>query len=134
MLLRLSGRRDTQPRRLCLLCLHRNSTVVRLNNVVLASMYPLWSYRPPRLVISVLASRDRVLQRYWHSSGKTADPLRILFCGSDEFSAASLRRLNETHKRDPTLIESIDVVCKEGRPSGRGLKNIRDGIPLRTST
>ena len=57
----------------------------------------------------------------------TSEPLRILFCGSDEFSIASLRALYKEHKRDKALIESIDVVCRPAKPVGRGFKKIREG-------
>lgn len=58
---------------------------------------------------------------------KTYDPLRILFCGADEFSIASLKALHEEHVRRPDRISSIDVVCRPGKRVGRGLKNIREG-------
>ena len=61
---------------------------------------------------------------------KTSKPLRILFCGSDAFSSASLRALHNEQKRDSTLIASIDVLCRPGKPSGRSLKKIREGIKL----
>lgn len=61
------------------------------------------------------------------SSTKSYDPLRILFCGSDEFSIASLKALHGEHQRRPDRIASIDVVCRPGKRVGRGLKNIRDG-------
>ena len=57
----------------------------------------------------------------------TSDPLRVLFCGSDEFSIASLRALYREHERDKALIESIDVVCRPAKPVGRGLKDTREG-------
>lgn len=60
---------------------------------------------------------------------KIPEPLRILFCGSDGVSVESLNALNKEHKQDPNLIQSIDVVCKAPRPVGRGLKNIRHGMP-----
>ncbi|KAI0108465.1 Formyltransferase [Daldinia grandis] len=53
---------------------------------------------------------------------KTSDPLRILFCGSDEFSCASLEALHQEHVRNPTLIQSIDVVVRPGKLTGRGNK------------
>ncbi|KAK7943017.1 Methionyl-tRNA formyltransferase [Apiospora aurea] len=53
---------------------------------------------------------------------KQSDSLRILFCGSDEFSSASLRALHEEKERNPGLIESIDVVVRPGKRVGRGLK------------
>lgn len=58
---------------------------------------------------------------------KTSTPLRILFCGSDDFSIGSLRALHEEQKRDPGLIQSIDVLCRPGKLVGRAMKTIRDG-------
>lgn len=58
---------------------------------------------------------------------KTSEPLRILFCGSDDFSIASLRALHQERKRNPILIASIDVLCRPGKPAGRNLKTIREG-------
>ena len=55
------------------------------------------------------------------------EPLRILFCGSDEFSVESLKRLHAESLKDPNLIATIDVVCKHGKASGRGMRKIRDG-------
>ncbi|KAK8098425.1 formyl transferase [Apiospora kogelbergensis] len=53
---------------------------------------------------------------------KQSDPLRILFCGTDAFSCASLRALYEEKLQNPGLVESIDVVVRPGKPYGRGLK------------
>lgn len=58
---------------------------------------------------------------------KSYDPLRILFCGSDEFSIASLRALHAYHLKQPNQIASIDVVCRPGKRVGRGLKKVREG-------
>lgn len=58
---------------------------------------------------------------------KTPGPLRILFCGSDHFSCASLSALHALHKARPDLIESIDVLVRPGKPAGRGLKRIAVG-------
>ncbi|KAH8670836.1 hypothetical protein BX600DRAFT_495656 [Xylariales sp. PMI_506] len=58
------------------------------------------------------------------TSRKRSDPLRILFCGSDEFSSASLLALYAEHEKNPGLIESIDVVIRPGKPTGRGYKKI----------
>jgi hypothetical protein len=63
-------------------------------------------------------------------STKASKPLRILFCGSDDFSSASLQALHEEQKRDSQLIRSIDVLCRPGKPYGRSLKTIRDGTEL----
>src|SRR5947207_14088383 len=63
-----------------------------------------------------------------YNSGKVCDPLRILFCGSDGFSGASLTALhNEYVNRPESNIASIDVVCRPGKRTGRGLKVIREG-------
>lgn len=69
----------------------------------------------------------RIYQKRFYTSHPTFEPLRILFCGSDEFSTASLGALCKEHKRDKSLIESIDVVCRPAKPVGRGLKDTREG-------
>lgn len=56
-----------------------------------------------------------------------SDPLRVLFCGADHFSIASLQGLYKEHLANPELIRSIDVVCKRGKRYGRGLKQTREG-------
>ncbi|KAI9701559.1 MAG: Methionyl-tRNA formyltransferase [Candelina mexicana] len=63
-------------------------------------------------------------------STKVSDPLRILFCGSEDFSIASLRAVHDEHIKDPNLIASIDVVCKPGKRVGRGLKGFRE-VPIK---
>lgn len=62
-----------------------------------------------------------------YASTKTSDPLRILFCGSEEFSIASLRALHKEHEKNPNLIASIDVVCRKAKRVGRNLKEFREG-------
>lgn len=52
-------------------------------------------------------------------------PLRILFCGSDRFSCASLEALFRDSQTPQSPIKSINVVCREGKRAGRGLKLIR---------
>ncbi|KAJ5477180.1 hypothetical protein N7539_007324 [Penicillium diatomitis] len=61
---------------------------------------------------------------------RSFDPLRILFCGSDDFSIASLKALHEYKLKYPTQISSIDVVCRPGKRVGRGLKKIRE-MPIK---
>lgn len=74
------------------------------------------------------ASSDNVGSR-----GERHQPLRILFCGSDNFSIASLKALDAERNSGAGqssgggLIESIDVVCRPGKRVGRGLKEIREG-------
>ncbi|KAI1773516.1 Formyltransferase [Hypoxylon cercidicola] len=58
-------------------------------------------------------------------TAKKSEPLRILFCGSDEFSCAALEALHREHVRDPELIRSIDVVARPGKRTGRGYKVIQ---------
>ncbi|KAG6014264.1 hypothetical protein E4U41_004892 [Claviceps citrina] len=67
--------------------------------------------KPPRL--------PRVVPR--------TDPLRILFCGSDAFSCASLRALHREHVQNGRLVESLEVLVLPGRRVGRGLKTVRQG-------
>ncbi|KAF4761091.1 hypothetical protein HAV15_007059 [Penicillium sp. str.  len=67
-----------------------------------------------------------------YTTTKTSDPLRILFCGSDEFSIAHLKALHAYHLKQPERISSIDVVCRPGKRVGRGLKQIRE-VPLKAA-
>jgi hypothetical protein len=53
------------------------------------------------------------------------EPLRILYCGSDRFSCSTLQALHQESQRPSSNIASIDVVCREGKPHGRGLKELR---------
>ncbi|RAH83347.1 methionyl-tRNA formyltransferase [Aspergillus japonicus CBS 114.51] len=63
---------------------------------------------------------------------KAYDPLRILFCGSDEFSIASLKALHAEHLSRPDRIASIDIVCRPGKRVGRGLKKIQE-VPIKAA-
>jgi hypothetical protein len=56
-----------------------------------------------------------------------SEPLRILFCGSDHFSIASLRGLAEAKRTRPGLIHSIDVLHRPAKRTGRGLKIKTEG-------
>ncbi|KAF4631066.1 hypothetical protein G7Y89_g7074 [Cudoniella acicularis] len=68
-------------------------------------------------------------ERRLHST-KVSKPLRVLFCGSDEFSCESLRALDTERKRNPALIASIDVLCRPGKKSGRSMTKIRE-VPIK---
>ncbi|TGO40880.1 hypothetical protein BHYA_0030g00470 [Botrytis hyacinthi] len=61
---------------------------------------------------------------------KLSAPLRILFCGSDEFSCESLRSLVAEKRSDPKGIASIDVLIRPGKKTGRGMKETRE-VPLK---
>lgn len=79
---------------------------------------------------TVILRRGAHAQKYVHRRGlasKSSDPLRVLFCGADHFSIASLRGLYKEHLANPELIRSIDVVCKRGKRYGRRLKQTREG-------
>lgn len=89
-----------------------------------------------RALFSFRASWPNKIQQHpqakrW-SHVKSADPsaggLRILFCGSDDFSARSLEKIAGKKAHEDGIVNSIDVVCKKGRPYGRGLKRIRHGM------
>ena len=76
---------------------------------------------------SVLWSTSHTIHFQRSVSTKSSDPLRILFCGSDNFSIGSLRSLNDERQKDADSIASIDVVCKPAKRVGRDLKNVREG-------
>lgn len=106
-----------------------------------ARSVPLWFIGQDRMVsliytaVPILRNQLRCTRangRRWYSD-KPIDPLRILFCGSDEFSIASLKALHAEQLRAPQSIKSIDVVCRPGKRVGRGLKQIREGQRLLTA-
>jgi hypothetical protein len=70
--------------------------------------------------------------KYTYTS-KVSKPLRILFCGSDDFSCESLRALHKEQQKKSQLIASIDVMCRPGKKSGRGMTQIRDGLLNRSN-
>lgn len=91
----------------------------------------LWTLRP-RLVSKLLQS-----QCYSTAARTRPDFLRILFCGSDDFSIKSLRALHRARQDTPGLIEAIHVAHRPAKPTGRGLKVLREGtatISISTST
>lgn len=57
--------------------------------------------------------------------------LRILFCGSEEFSAFSLRALSEYARSPESNIDSIDVVTRKDKHVGRGLQRVKSP-PIKT--
>ncbi|KAI5813387.1 formyl transferase [Pyronema omphalodes] len=70
------------------------------------------------------------LWRRAFSTQKTSPPLRILFAGSDEFSAVSLRALHKEQQENPELIASLDVLCREDGKTGRK-RNILKEVPIK---
>ena len=66
-------------------------------------------------------------KRWLSDSNQQHKPLRILFCGADQFSAASLQEVYYLQQKHPSKIASIDVVCRPDKKVGRGLKQILEG-------
>ncbi|KAI5295176.1 Methionyl-tRNA formyltransferase [Ascosphaera acerosa] len=64
------------------------------------------------------------------TTARSADPLRILFCGSDEFSINTLHALRDEQLRAPEAIRTIDVVARPPKRVGVKLKRIRE-VPIR---
>lgn len=62
-----------------------------------------------------------------YSETSKHNPLRVLFCGADEFSIYSLRAIRELQCQKPHTISSLDVVCRPDKRVGRGLKQIQEG-------
>ncbi|KIW82561.1 hypothetical protein Z517_05588 [Fonsecaea pedrosoi CBS 271.37] len=54
-----------------------------------------------------------------------SDSLRILFCGTDQFSVASLQALAQYSKTRGSNVRSIDVVTRTDKRVGRGRKLVR---------
>lgn len=85
-----------------------------------------------RLSLARVSLTTRVIKRFSSSwacerqrQQKVSDPLRILFCGTDDISTESLRALHEEWKVNRDLVEAIEVVCMPPKPSGRGLKTLK---------
>ncbi|KAL2758173.1 hypothetical protein ACRALDRAFT_1080122 [Sodiomyces alcalophilus JCM 7366] len=93
-----------------------------------ASARPL-IFKPPLAFFSPRAAFSSINTC---SRQDNSDPLRILFCGSDEFSIAALEALHREHVSNHSLVESINVVVRPGKPTGRGMKSIRE-VPLKST-
>ncbi|KAI9805554.1 MAG: hypothetical protein M1825_000805 [Sarcosagium campestre] len=78
-----------------------------------------------RLCPIISYSKLHLAHRRQYGSVSGREPLRILFCGSDDFSSCSLKALHSEHQRHPDRIASIDVICRPGKRTGQGLKKIR---------
>jgi methionyl-tRNA formyltransferase len=86
-----------------------------------------------RLSICQISSPRRTAVR-WSSSAAAPEPLRILFCGSDDFSCASLTALAEEMKSDPRLISDIHVVTRPDKREGRGMRMRERTLPIIVSS
>ncbi|KAF3081434.1 Methionyl-tRNA formyltransferase [Orbilia oligospora] len=87
---------------------------------------PRLVFRPAYLRSSSSSLSCRpILSRSFHASRFDLG-IKILFCGSDDFSLRSLKALQAIQESTQnSSIESIDVVIKHEKPSGRGLKGHR---------
>ncbi|KAK7612753.1 formyl transferase [Phyllosticta citricarpa] len=78
----------------------------------------------PCLSLRLAPAWHRLGARY--SSSKASEPLRILFCGTDDFSAAALQALHQEHQQNPGLIDTLHVAHRPGKFGGRGNKIWRE--------
>ncbi|KAK9457935.1 formyl transferase, partial [Dipodascopsis uninucleata] len=63
------------------------------------------------------------------SSSRLDSSLNLVFFGSDEFSIAHLTKLNDLKSKLPNTIDSLHVAVRKPKPSGQGLRFIRE-VPL----
>lgn len=63
-------------------------------------------------------------RRLFSHETATDDPLRILFCGTDDFSKESLRALHEYSQTPESNIDTIHVVTRTDKRVGRGRKQL----------
>lgn len=90
----------------------------------------LWCLPPP--LRTLLAPNFLSRNHLRCLSGRAEDPLRILFCGSDRFSIASLNALVYAQQSVPGLIGEIHVAHRPAKPTGRGLRTLREGTKFGT--
>ncbi|KAL8929359.1 MAG: hypothetical protein Q9172_000532 [Xanthocarpia lactea] len=81
------------------------------------------SHCRPRPSFSLVSYQHRF------ATTKSYDPLRVLFCGSDEFSIASLQALDHERRACSGRVASIDVVCRPEKPVRRHLRAVRE-VPI----
>lgn len=84
----------------------------------------------------MIYSTQRVFTRFLSRPG-----LRIAFFGLDGFSVASLQHIYELQRSNPGVVHAIDVVSRSIKPTGRGMKQMKElpigelaqqlGIPVR---
>ncbi|KAI0813335.1 formyl transferase [Xylaria sp. FL0064] len=133
MMNRLFGSLQSRTRSLMLLCSSRSSKhttpchiagyLIRHNH-----QYTTKGHQHEHKIPTAFLHRGR---RYSTITKKKSDPLHILFCGSDDFSCASLQALYDERVRNPDLIRSIEVLVRPGKRTGRGYKVVRDS-PVRS--
>ncbi|KAG6051831.1 hypothetical protein E4U39_006918 [Claviceps sp. Clav50 group G5] len=91
-------------------------------------MFRLFTPVKPRLFVALLSRRPTSTLSTPHApTRRPQEPLRILFCGSDDFSCSSLKALHQEMKRKTGLVESIEVVVLPNMFKGRGMRYVEDG-------
>ncbi|KAI1105097.1 formyl transferase [Jackrogersella minutella] len=87
----------------------------------------LWCQTRTRIPSSALPSVVPGRRRNSTDAGpqaKKSDRLRILFCGSDDFSCEALERVYGEKLINEDLVESIDVLTRTPKSKGRGLTQL----------
>lgn len=92
------------------------------------SLFPCIILSPSAIASGKFNASPPVIHR--RLSSASAPPLRILFCGSDHFSVASLRALHQEHISNRSLIGSIDVLCLKDQRTGRSLRTIKESASI----
>lgn len=113
----------------------RHFVIQRISHLLLWSVHLVFPVSTGMILVQrALAAHARLsCCRYYSSTSvgsvvsRNKEPLRILFCGSDEFSIASLEPLVDIKTRDSSLIESINVLCRPDKRVGSGLKRLNEG-------
>ncbi|KAG5936303.1 hypothetical protein E4U59_005084 [Claviceps monticola] len=91
-------------------------------------MFRLFTPVKPRLFVALLSRRPTSTLSTPHAPARRPqEPLRILFCGSDNFSCPSLRALHREMQQKTGLVESIEVVVLPSMAQGREMKYVKDG-------
>ncbi|KAK6464506.1 methionyl-tRNA transformylase [Scheffersomyces coipomensis] len=63
-------------------------------------------------------------KRSYSNSNPLKEPLRIAYFGSDDFSVKSLDSLMNYKRNHPSKIESVHVITRDMKPTGRNLKKL----------
>lgn len=78
-----------------------------------------------RLFKALSLGKEAYLHQRHYSQASGNKRIHVLFCGSDDFSIASLNALHSYSQERDSNVASIDVAAKTDKRVGRGLKVIR---------
>ncbi|KAG5972521.1 hypothetical protein E4U58_006446, partial [Claviceps cyperi] len=91
-------------------------------------MFRIFTPVKSRLFVALLSRRPTSTLSTPHAPARRLqEPLRILFCGSDDFSCTSLKALHQEMERKAGLVESVEVVVLPNMFKGRGMRYVEDG-------